>query len=94
MIELKAQIRYFKEEVETWLKRKLGKAEGGLVLSKAVYLFGIGTNDYMSLFLTNSPFLKSHSISQYVDLVIGNLTTSIKVSFCHLETSFQTYNKV
>ncbi|KAA0053547.1 GDSL esterase/lipase 5 [Cucumis melo var. makuwa] len=78
VIELKAQIKYFKEDVETWLKRKLGKAEGGLVLSKAVYLFGIGTNDYMSLFLTNSPFLKSHSKSQYVDLVIGNLTTSIK----------------
>ncbi|CAK9324760.1 unnamed protein product [Citrullus colocynthis] len=78
VIELKAQIKYFQKEVETWLKRKLGKAESGLELSKAVYLFGIGTNDYMSLFLTNSPFLKSHSKSQYVELVIGNLTTSIK----------------
>ncbi|KAG6581786.1 GDSL esterase/lipase 5 [Cucurbita argyrosperma subsp. argyrosperma] len=77
VIELKAQIKYFKE-VETWLKRKLWKAEGGLILSKAVYLFSIGTNDYMSLFLTKSPFLKSHSISEYVELVIGNLTTSIK----------------
>lgn len=89
VIELKAQIKYFQKEVETWLKRKLGKAESGLELSKAVYLFGIGTNDYMSLFLTNSPFLKSHSKSQYVELVIGNLTTSIKVSFAILKFAFK-----
>lgn len=90
MIELKSQIKYFREVVETWLKRKLGKAEGGLILSKAVYLFSIGTNDYMSLFVTNSSFLKSHSKSQYVELVIGNLTTSIKVKlFYHLQFSFK-----
>ena len=80
VIELKAQIKYFREVVVTWLKRKSGKAEGGLMVSKAVYLFSIGTNDYMSLFLTNSTFLKSHSKSQYIELVIGNLSTSIKVS--------------
>ncbi|XP_022949031.1 GDSL esterase/lipase 5-like [Cucurbita moschata] len=78
VIELKTQIKYFREVVVTWLKRKLGKAEGGLMVSKAVYLFSIGTNDYMSLFLTNSTFLKSHSKSQYIELVIGNLSTSIK----------------
>lgn len=80
MIELKAQIKYFREVVEMEIKRKWGKAKGGLILSKAVYLFSIGTNDYMSLFLTNSSLLKSHSKSQYVELVIGNLTASIKVS--------------
>jgi hypothetical protein len=45
-----------------------------------VYLFSIGTNDYMSPFLTNSTILNSYSKSEYVGIVIGNLTSVIKVS--------------
>lgn len=80
MIDLRTQLKYYKK-VETWLRKKLGNdnVEVKAALSRAVYLFSIGTNDYMSLFLTNSTVLNSYSKSEYVQMVIGNLTNVIKV---------------
>lgn len=77
VIDLKTQLSFYKK-VETWLRSKLGKVEAKMTLTKAVYLFSIGTNDYTSLFLTNSTLLDSYSKSEYVGIVIGNLTTIIK----------------
>lgn len=92
MIDLKTQLKYYKK-VQTWLRSKLGKVEAEITLSKAVYLFSIGTNDYTSIFVTNSTVLNSYSKSEYVGIVIGNLTTIVKVScsysisllFLHME---------
>lgn len=77
VIGLRTQLRYYKK-VEKWLRHKLGNDEAKMTISKAVYLFGIGSNDYMSPFLTNSTILKSYTNSKYVGMVIGNLTTVIK----------------
>ncbi|KAM6585453.1 hypothetical protein CsatB_012455 [Cannabis sativa] len=77
VIDLKTQVRYYKK-VEGWLRNKLGNVGGELMLSNAVYLISIGSNDYLSLFLINSTILKTYSKSQYVEMVIGNLTTVIK----------------
>ncbi|XP_004303744.1 PREDICTED: GDSL esterase/lipase 5 [Fragaria vesca subsp. vesca] len=77
VIDLKTQLRNYKK-VETWFRHKLGDAEAKMTLSRAVYLFNIGTNDYMSPFLIDSPIFKSHSHSEYVGMVIGNLTTIIQ----------------
>ncbi|XP_040998895.1 GDSL esterase/lipase 5-like isoform X2 [Juglans microcarpa x Juglans regia] len=77
VIDLKTQLSYYKQ-VMTWLRSKLGNVGAKMMLSRAVYLFSIGTNDYMSLFLTNSTVLDTFSKSEYVGIVIGNLTTIIK----------------
>ncbi|KAI4355373.1 hypothetical protein L6164_004154 [Bauhinia variegata] len=77
VIPLKTQARYFKK-VSNSLRHKLGSLEAKNLLSRAVYLFGIGSNDYLSQFLTRSNLLASYSHSEYVGLVIGNLTTVIK----------------
>lgn len=79
MIDLGTQLGY-NNRVETWLRNKLGNVEVEAKLSRAVYLFSIGTNDYMSLFLTNSTMLNYYSKSEYVGMVIGNMTSAIKVS--------------
>lgn len=79
MIGLGIQLEHYKK-VEAWLRNKLGNVEAEATLSKAVYLFSIGVNDYMSLFLTNSTVLYSYTKSQYVEMVIGNFTSAIKVS--------------
>lgn len=79
VIDLKKQLEYY-NKVVIWLKHKLGNSEAEMRLSSAVYLFSIGSNDYMSPFLTNSTVLDSFSESEYVGMVIGNLTTVIKVS--------------
>ncbi|OWM66538.1 hypothetical protein CDL15_Pgr013755 [Punica granatum] len=76
VIDLKTQLRYFKK-VEHRLRQKLGKSKARIKLSKAVYMFAIGSNDYMSPFLTNSS-ASSLLDSKYVEMVIGNLTTVIK----------------
>ncbi|XP_021819944.1 GDSL esterase/lipase 5-like [Prunus avium] len=77
VIDLKTQLKYYKK-VEKWFRHKLGDVEAKVTLSRAVYLFSIGTNDYISPFLTNSPILKSYSQSQYIGMVIGNLTSVIR----------------
>ncbi|CAL5439380.1 unnamed protein product [Camellia sinensis] len=77
VINLCTQVRYYNKVVGL-LRQKLGNEEAKKTLSSAVYLFGVGTNDYISLFLTNSTFLNSFSNSQYVGMVIGNLTMVIK----------------
>ncbi|KAF7843665.1 GDSL esterase/lipase 5 [Senna tora] len=78
VIPLKTQAKYFKK-VATRLRHNLGKDEAERVVSSAVYLFSIGSNDYLTLFLTASDLLNTYSHSQYVDMVIGNLTTIVKV---------------
>ncbi|TQE08706.1 hypothetical protein C1H46_005690 [Malus baccata] len=77
VINLKTQLKYYKK-VETWFRHKLGDVEAKVTLSRGVYLFNIGTNDYISPFLTNSPMLKSYSRSRYVEMVVGNLTSVIQ----------------
>ncbi|KAK0595575.1 hypothetical protein LWI29_008015 [Acer saccharum] len=78
VISLKTQLSYYKK-VECWLREKLGNDEAKLIISRAVYLFSIGANDYTSPFLTNNfTLLNSSSHSEYVGIVIGNLTTVIK----------------
>ncbi|KAK9923843.1 hypothetical protein M0R45_032241 [Rubus argutus] len=77
VIDLKTQLRNYKK-VETWFRHKFGDDEAKMRLSTAVYLFSIGTNDYMSPFFINSPIFKFHSHSQYIRMVIGNLTTTIQ----------------
>ncbi|XP_059458058.1 GDSL esterase/lipase 2-like isoform X2 [Corylus avellana] len=77
VIDLNTQLKYFKN-VETMLKRKVGETQAKKLLSRAVYLINIGGNDYLAPFTTNSSVLRSYSPQEYVDMVIGNLTTVIK----------------
>ncbi|EEF29145.1 zinc finger protein, putative [Ricinus communis] len=75
VINLKTQLSYFKN-VEKQLNQELGDKETKKLLSKATYLIGIGSNDYISAFATNSTLLQ-HS-KEYVGMVIGNLTIVLK----------------
>ncbi|KAH7565668.1 hypothetical protein JRO89_XS09G0242300 [Xanthoceras sorbifolium] len=79
VINLETQLGYYKK-VESWLREKLGNDEAKMIISRAVYLFSIGSNDYISPFLTNNftLLINSSSDSKYVGIVIGNLTRVIK----------------
>ncbi|QHO52327.1 hypothetical protein HN51_021269 [Arachis hypogaea] len=80
VIDLSSQLKYF-IEVETLLKQKLGDEEARtLLISKAIYLFSIGTNDYLVPFIPNiySIILQKYPPQVYVDMVLGNLTIVIK----------------
>ncbi|KAF8011273.1 hypothetical protein BT93_J1780 [Corymbia citriodora subsp. variegata] len=77
VIDLKTQLSHFKE-AENQLRKELGEAKAELTISRGVYMFSIGSNDYMSPFLTNSTILSSYSRSKYAGMVMGNLTTVIK----------------
>lgn len=84
VIDLHTQLSYFKK-VDTLLKRKIGEAQAKKLLSKAIYLFSVGNNDYFAPFLTNTSVLQSYSHEEYVDMVIGNVTTVIKVITVNVE---------
>ncbi|XP_075646454.1 GDSL esterase/lipase 1-like isoform X2 [Castanea sativa] len=77
VIDLNTQLKYFKN-METQLRQKLGEKEVKELLFKAVYLISIGNNDYLVPFTSNSSVLQSYSREEYVNMVIGNLTTVIK----------------
>ena len=81
MIDLKTQLSYFKD-VEKSLRKKLGDTEAKALISKAVYFISMGGNDYGSLFpSSNSTMFQALSNEQFVEMVVGNLTNYIKVSF-------------
>ncbi|XP_057981931.1 GDSL esterase/lipase 5-like isoform X2 [Malania oleifera] len=78
VVNLGTQLKYFKK-AEKVLRGEMGDGAAKTILSDAVYLVSIGNNDYISPFLTNSsPPLLSYSKSQFVAMVIGNLTTVVK----------------
>ncbi|QCE02339.1 zeta-carotene desaturase [Vigna unguiculata] len=77
VIPLKTQARNYKK-VAGILRQKLGSSEAKLLLSNGVYMFSIGSNDYLSPFLTDSDVLKSYSHSEYVAMVLRNMTSIIK----------------
>ncbi|KAF3451970.1 hypothetical protein FNV43_RR08066 [Rhamnella rubrinervis] len=77
VIDLKTQLGYFKN-VSRILRLQLGDAEAKTLLSRAVYLFSIGGNDYIFPFETNSSVLQIYSVEQFIGLVIGNITDVIK----------------
>ncbi|XP_024029840.1 GDSL esterase/lipase 1 [Morus notabilis] len=78
VIDLKTQLGYFKN-VNRVLRKKLGDKKAEALISKAVYSFSIGNNDYSvaAYEQTNSTVLP-YSDQQLVGLVIGNITEVIQ----------------
>ena len=76
VVALNTQLKYFKK-LDTLLKKRLGEKEAKKLLSKAVYLTSVGSNDYLFRFTSNSSV---YSPKEYVNLVIGNFTNVIKVN--------------
>ncbi|KAL2933018.1 GDSL esterase/lipase 5 [Bienertia sinuspersici] len=76
VIDLHMQLENFKKVKELWID-KLGEVKAKKKLTSAVYLFNIGANDYFSLFVFNSTFLTSYTKPEYVNMVIGNITSVI-----------------
>ncbi|XP_031270318.1 GDSL esterase/lipase 1-like [Pistacia vera] len=78
VIDLRTQLSYF-NIVEKQLKQKLGDEGAKTFLSKAVYLISVGSNDYSVIFTTNpSVHQFFNSRKEYVETVIGNVTTIIR----------------
>lgn len=73
------QLRYFKNVVRNF-RRKLGKKETEVLLSNAVYLFSIGSNDYFFAFSNNSTVFKNNGQEEFVQQVVGNFTAVMKVT--------------
>lgn len=76
VIDLKTQLSYFRK-VSKELRQQLGNAETTALLAKAVYLINIGVNDYEISLSENSS--NSHTAKKHVEMVVGNLTSVIKV---------------
>ncbi|KAG8643179.1 hypothetical protein MANES_11G014887v8 [Manihot esculenta] len=77
VIHLKGQLSNFKN-VKKRLRHKLGDSETEALLSKAIYLFSFGTNDYGKV-TDGFSVLHYYSSEEYVGMVVDNFTTGIKV---------------
>ncbi|KAG2380923.1 GDSL esterase/lipase [Vigna angularis] len=74
VIDLKTQAIYLKD-LKNVFSQRLGKAIAEDIVSKSVYLFSIGGNDYGSLLNPDSNLVLPPGDHQgFVDIVIGNLT--------------------
>lgn len=77
-IGLQTQLKFFKK-VEKSLRKKLGNARSQSFLSNSVFLFNFGGNDYLNPFDISYDIFKTiEAQEQYVNMVIGNITTAIK----------------
>lgn len=81
-INIKMQVDYFLDMVPK-LKEQVGDEQAKKLLSKAVYLFNIGGNDYVELLNKNlkKPALSPSKKKNYINQVIGNITTHIKTIY-------------
>lgn len=81
-INIKMQVDYFRQMVQK-MKQHVGEAEAKKVLSKAVYMFNIGGNDYVELVQRNlnKPALSPSHKKFYINEILGNLTTHIKTIY-------------
>uniref|UniRef100_A0A6N2MU09 SGNH hydrolase-type esterase domain-containing protein n=1 Tax=Salix viminalis TaxID=40686 RepID=A0A6N2MU09_SALVM len=70
VIDLKTQLSYFRK-VKQQLGEERGDTETRTLLSKAIYLFSIGSNDYVAPFSTNFSAFHSYSRKDYVGMVVG-----------------------
>ncbi|OMO66059.1 Lipase, GDSL [Corchorus olitorius] len=77
VIDLKTQLIYFRDVAKS-LRKKLGDAEAKALISKAVYLFHTGGNDYGYFLTPNTTVYQAFTKEQFVDMVVGNLTHTIK----------------
>ncbi|KAF8012819.1 hypothetical protein BT93_I0855 [Corymbia citriodora subsp. variegata] len=77
---LKLQLNYF-EEVVKGLKKQLGDADTRKLLSKSVYLFSIGGNDYNAV--QNNPKATASFRKMYMTMILGNITAGIKQVYAH-----------
>ena len=82
MIDLPTQLKNF-EVVQKSLIEKLGEAEAEKVISEAVYLISIGSNDYMGGYLGNPKMQEKYDPEHFIGLVIENLSQAIQVSLSH-----------
>ncbi|KAL3568439.1 hypothetical protein D5086_031090, partial [Populus alba] len=71
VIDLKTQLRYFKE-VQKLPRQKLSDEEAKTLLSSALYLFIVGSNDYFVPSTTNPTMLQSYNRNEF------NLTSGIQ----------------
>ncbi|KAJ8431660.1 hypothetical protein Cgig2_024132 [Carnegiea gigantea] len=76
VIDLLMQVQNYKK-MQEWLISKLGEVGARERLTRAVYMFSVGTNDYPTLVLGINPLLITYTPSQYVDMVIGNITSVV-----------------
>ncbi|GMH22018.1 hypothetical protein Nepgr_023861 [Nepenthes gracilis] len=76
-ISLREQLSYFKEVVKT-LKQQFSDLLAKRLLTKAVYLFSMGGNDYFS-FYSSYPSASQSSQKRFVVTVLGNLTQVLEV---------------
>ncbi|KAM5579691.1 GDSL esterase/lipase 1 [Rosa sericea] len=75
VIDLNSQLSNF-ERVHASLRKNLGDEEANTLISRAVYLFSVGGNDYSYIFGTNSSIQHPHR--EFVGTVLGNITAAIK----------------
>ncbi|KAL3511574.1 hypothetical protein ACH5RR_024291 [Cinchona calisaya] len=73
VVSLKMQLRNF-EKVEKQLRLDIGEKGANGLVSNAVYLFSIGTNDCV----TPSSVFNSYAPEDYASMVIGNISAVFK----------------
>lgn len=78
-LDLLTQLQYFKN-VKARLRKQLGDAEADKLVSRAVYLFSMGGNDYMTYYSQSNAtdVLKSPYTKIFMNIVLGNLTNVFK----------------
>jgi len=78
VVDFKMQLKQLKQ-LRKKLRKKEGKDQANRIIKEGVYLISIGSNDYLMPLVYNPALFQSISMEDYVGMVIGNITTVLKV---------------
>ncbi|PKA54061.1 GDSL esterase/lipase 5 [Apostasia shenzhenica] len=77
VIDLRTQLKQF-DKVVSSLSVELGDKEARILISNAVYCISIGSNDYLSGYLSSPEMQERFGPEEFVGMVIGNLSETIQ----------------
>ncbi|KAL9241900.1 hypothetical protein vseg_015960 [Gypsophila vaccaria] len=75
-LNLKLQTEFFVEMVEK-MERQYGKEKTRKLVSNAVLVFNIGSNDYVDIWIKNPKPLNSSFVNSFVNKILGNFTVAV-----------------
>lgn len=73
------QLEYFRE-YKARLARLVGKKRAQEIVTNAVFLLSMGTNDFLQNYYVEPTRSKQYSIDKYQDFLISAMSKNIKVS--------------
>lgn len=77
VLPLWKEVEYYKE-YQTKLKAYLGETKANSIISEALYIISLGTNDFLENYYTLPSTRSKYTVDQYQDFLVGTAESFVK----------------